>query len=148
MMFRGVRYEIHGVFDDVMSSAINGPLWSLPYELWLYVLLFVLFVIGQRYYKLLVIARALGASIGWGLVPLTGSVSIGPLENDLFFRLGSFFLSGAVIGICWPYLRAKATLFGVLCLIILFIVRRLVPFENFLHSAVLAGAVVLLGASR
>src|SRR5262249_35661519 len=24
MMFRGVRYEIHGVFDDVMSSAING----------------------------------------------------------------------------------------------------------------------------
>jgi peptidoglycan/LPS O-acetylase OafA/YrhL len=45
MLLRGgPYYEIAGVFDGRPEHAINGSIWSLPYEIWCYFLLFFILV--------------------------------------------------------------------------------------------------------
>ncbi len=43
MFLKGVTHRIPGVFEEHTSTDINVPLWTLPYELWLYVLLALMF---------------------------------------------------------------------------------------------------------
>src|SRR5208282_4883433 len=60
MFFRGVIYVIPGVFEDAKRrSEVNNPLWSLPYELWFYVFLFLCFIVGGRRAGSCILASAL-----------------------------------------------------------------------------------------
>lgn len=48
VLFFGIEYNLPGVFNDIpWKNAVNGSLWTLPYEVKMYVILaFVLFIIA------------------------------------------------------------------------------------------------------
>jgi peptidoglycan/LPS O-acetylase OafA/YrhL len=149
MFYRGVTYLIPGVFEDAkVNAAINGPLWSLPFELWLYVLLFFLVTAGGRRYSLWISLCALILSVVWGAIPIVGDWSRGPFDAFQFFRLGSFFLSGSILAVYWRYVESRAILIGAAALIAILLIRELVPVETIFHALSLAAVVVGLGSSK
>jgi len=149
MVFRGVTYTIPGVFENTRGdAAVNGPLWSLPNEILLYVLLFLFFVVGGRRTGLLILIGALLLSIVWGITPTLGGFTFGPYDGFQFSRLGSFFLSGAVLAGCWPYIEKHAVPLGAIAVLTTILIRNLVPVETIFHSFSLATAVIGLGSSK
>jgi peptidoglycan/LPS O-acetylase OafA/YrhL len=147
MFVKGVTWVIPGVFTDVRDPVINGPLWSLVPELWMYTLLFAICVLDGRARATGIVFGALLFSIAWGAAPIIGEHKIGPLESFQFFRLGSFFLSGAALAVWWPQLRRHAMVIGVVALIAVPLARNFLPFETVLHSLAVAAAVIGLGSS-
>ena len=145
MFLRGVTMVVPGIFTDAMRPVLNEPLWTLPYELWLYVLLFALFVLDRRRG---VIVAAIAIGIAWSASPLIGDVDIGPLESEELLRLGAFFLAGALLATAWPRIRHHAVGIGVAGVLGLVLLCALVPFETPFHALAVAGAVVGLGSSR
>jgi peptidoglycan/LPS O-acetylase OafA/YrhL len=95
MLVRGhVRYEISGVFGDRPMHAINGSLWTLPYEVWCYFILFGLLAMLPKF-RLAAIAAALAIScVLWGFVDLrlkgTG------INFSRLGSLGFWFFGGAL----------------------------------------------------
>jgi peptidoglycan/LPS O-acetylase OafA/YrhL len=149
MFFRGVTYDIPGVFEDSKGGpVINGPLWSLPFELWLYVILYLFFSLGGRRSGLFILLGALLLSIVWGTTPVIGDFSLGPFDSFLFSRLGSFFLSGALVAICWSYIASNAVIIGAAALVALLLIQNMIPVETIFHSLALAAVVVGIGSSR
>jgi peptidoglycan/LPS O-acetylase OafA/YrhL len=149
MFFRGVTYTIPGIFQDTKGGpAINGPLWSLPYEIWLYVLLFLLFILGGRRTGIFVLIGAVSLSIVWGATPGVGGFTLGPFEGFQFSRLGSYFLSGAVLANCWPYIEKHAVMIGAIALLTIIFARNVLPVETIFHSLALAVVVIGLGSSE
>jgi peptidoglycan/LPS O-acetylase OafA/YrhL len=149
MFFRGVTYTIPGVFEDAKGgAAVNGPLWSLPTEIWLYVLLFVFFILGRRRSGFLIIIGALSLSLVWHVTPPIGDFTLGPLGLFQFARLGSFFLSGAVLATCWPYIENHAIAIGAIALLAIIIIGKILSGATIFHSLVLAAIVIGLGSSN
>ncbi|HEV8260521.1 MAG TPA: acyltransferase [Burkholderiales bacterium] len=150
MFLNGVAYEIPGVFADALKHAVNGPLWSLPHELWAYVLLFVAFALGARHalWRLLFLAAVF--SLIWGLTPVGESVRIriGGLDSFQFSRLGSFFFSGALLAFARRFLEARAVLLGLTALPVLVLLRAGLPVDTLLQPLTLALAVIGLGSSK
>jgi peptidoglycan/LPS O-acetylase OafA/YrhL len=147
MFFRGVTQTIPGVFEDVARPDLNDPLWTLPYELWLYVLLALAFLIGRRHAALVVALLALAVGTGWSFAD-DGGPDIGPFESFEFLRLGSYFLSGAAVAVAWPHIARHAVAIGALSLVGVFALRSTIDFDNILFALALALAVVGLGSSR
>ena len=97
-------YYIPGLFSEAKSQAINGSLWTIPNEVRLYFLLFLLFFISQKLSKQSLIG--LNFIFLWFLiyapseVPLVGAnmqTRGNPIWviNSIFFTLGSLaFLTG------------------------------------------------------
>lgn len=148
LAFNGVTFDIPGVFTDTLRTAVNEPIWTLPYELWCYVVLAALFVAGRRWSAALVVAAAVLISLAWGGVINLDDLDIGPLEASEFFRLASYFLSGAVIAVVWPWIKPRAVALGVAGLVILFVVRQIEPADTILNSLALATATIGFGSSR
>jgi peptidoglycan/LPS O-acetylase OafA/YrhL len=148
MFFRGVTFTIPGVFEDSKVAAVNGPLWSLPSELWLYVLLFALFAIGGRRSSLLIFIAALTLSLVWFFTPASGGFIFGPIDTFQLSRLGSFFMSGAILAVCWPYIEKRAVLIGVVALLAILLLGNLLPPANILRALTVATIVIGLGSSR
>jgi peptidoglycan/LPS O-acetylase OafA/YrhL len=134
MFIFGVRFEISGVFGDLDWPTVNGSLWSLPYELWLYVLLFAVFLVTNFRIAIIVVVIALG--IGWAVTPETSFVTF------QFCRLGSFFFAGSLLAIYWN----PSPISGAVALLSLILIVRL-PIETPLHSIALAITVIGLGSS-
>jgi peptidoglycan/LPS O-acetylase OafA/YrhL len=148
LFLRGVTDVIPGVFADAVRPAVNEPLWTLPYELWLYAVLALMFVPGSRWSSAAVVLGALLLGIGWSATPVIGEFDIGPLHSLDFFRLGSFFLSGAVLAVFWPYIGSHALTIGAVGLLGTFVIRNLLPIDTIFHSLALAAAVIGLGSSK
>jgi peptidoglycan/LPS O-acetylase OafA/YrhL len=148
MFLRGVTQVIPGTFADAVRPAINDPLWSLPYELWLYVVLSLMFVLSGRRSGTGIVLGTLFVGIVWSATPILGQFKIGPLESFEFFRLGSFFLSGAALAVIWPYIGRHALTIGAAGLIGIFLVRNLVPIDTIFHPLTVAAATIGLGSSR
>ena len=148
MFFRGVTFTIPGVFEDAKVTAVNGPLWSLPSELWLYVLLFFIFVIGGRRSGLLVFIGALLLSLAWHFIPDNGGFVFGPIDTFQYSRLGSFFLSGAVLAVVWPRIQMHAVALGVVALLLVILLGNFLPSATIFRSLPVAAIVVGLGSSR
>jgi peptidoglycan/LPS O-acetylase OafA/YrhL len=148
MFLKEVSYIIPGVFTDALRPVVNGPLWSLPSELWLYTVLFMICILGGRWSGICIVLSALLLSIGWGATPIIGEFRIGPLGSFQFFRLGSFFLSGAVLAVCWPYIGRHAVPIGGAALIAIVLIRHLLPIDTILQSLALAAAIIGLGSSK
>ena len=72
MFFDGVDYVIPGVFADAKVVAVNGPLWSLPSELWLYCLLFAIFLLPYRRTSVALAVCAGYFALAWALTPIVG----------------------------------------------------------------------------
>jgi peptidoglycan/LPS O-acetylase OafA/YrhL len=148
MFVQGVTHVIPGAFADAVRPAVNEPLWSLPYELWLYAVLALMFVLGGRRSGMGIVVAALLLGIAWSATSVLGEFDIGPLNSLDVFRLGSFFLSGAVLAVFWPYLASHALAVGAAGLIGVFLVRNLVPIDTILHPLAVAAATIGLGSSK
>jgi peptidoglycan/LPS O-acetylase OafA/YrhL len=146
MFFRGVRFDIAGVFADRLRSSLNDPIWTLPYEMWCYVVLAVLFVAGARVARILIVVATLAVSIGWVLMA-DAEIDIGPLEGFDLLRLASYFLAGATIAVVWPWMKSHAVTIGAIALVASFVCRIVLPVDTILNALTLAAAVVGLGSS-
>lgn len=153
MMFvRGVSKTIPGVFTDAKLNVVNEPLWTLPYELWCYVLLAAVFFVGRRFAGGLVIVSALSMATLWSIASSDAfaidlEFTLGPLESEDFFRLGASFLSGATIAVFWRRLSPYALPLGLAGFVLVVLAQRLTE-DSIGTSFALAAAVVGLGSSR
>jgi peptidoglycan/LPS O-acetylase OafA/YrhL len=147
MFLRGVTYVIPGVFADTVRPVVNEPLWSLPYELWLYAVLALMFFLGGRWRSTGIVLGALLLGIAWSATPILGEFEIGHLESLELFRLGSFFLSGAVLAVFWPYIGRHALAVGLIGLIGILVIRNLVPINTMFQSLAVAAATIGFGSS-
>ncbi len=127
MFFDGrVVQRIPGAFD---GGELNRSLWSLPHEVNLYILLFLVFLAG-RFSRYVVVLVGLAFGIGWGL---SGMVLMG---------LGSYFFAGAMLAAFWE--DKHAVPLGAVAAIAL----PFVPDFPSLQACLLALAVAGLGSSR
>ncbi len=108
----------------------------------------LLFVLGGRRSGTGIVLAALLLGIAWSATPILGEFDIGPLNSLDLFRLGSFFLSGAVLAVFWPYLARHALAVGAAGLIGIFLVRNLVPIDTIFHPLAVAAATIGLGSSK
>src|SRR4029077_14479959 len=78
---------------------------------------------------------------------ILGEFEIGHLESLELFRLGSFFLSGAVLAVFWPYIGRHALAVGGIGLIAILVIRNLVPIDTMFQSLAVAAATIGFGSS-
>jgi peptidoglycan/LPS O-acetylase OafA/YrhL len=147
MFVRGVRFDIAGVFADRFRSSLNDPIWTLPYEVWCYVVLALLFTAGQRAVRALVVGAALAVGTAWTW-SADAELAVGPLETFDFLRLASCFLAGATMAVAWPWMKRHAVGIGTMALLGAFVIRAVLPVDTVLPTVALAAAVVGLGSSR
>lgn len=143
MFVTGVVFTIPGVLGDATRASLNDPLWTLPYELWCYVLLFVVFIPGGRWTRasILVLAAALSAL---PMRALDGH-TVGPLEIDDFGNLASYFFAGSALSLVWRFGDRYALVVGAAGLIGLLLVRS---DTTILQPLTLAACIIGLGRSR
>lgn len=151
MFVRGVSMVIPGVFIDALRTTVNEPLWTLPYELWMYVALFALFLAGARRSGAAVIAATAGFALFWSLSPWFGEVDIGPLESRDLLRLGTCFLAGASLAVLWPALGRRPLALGgggLAALVLLNLVPADMVARPLIVACALAACVIGLGQAR
>ena len=93
----GVQYNLPGVFaDNPFKSAVNGSLWSLPYEIRMYAIVVMVWLVfrriqrvGGRAFSIAIVSAALAA----GLFVLARHID--GLPADQFVTLFFMFFSGA-----------------------------------------------------
>jgi peptidoglycan/LPS O-acetylase OafA/YrhL len=106
-----------------------------------------MFFLGGRWRSTGIILGALVLGIAWSATPILGEFDIGHLESLELLRLGSFFLSGAVLAVFWPYIGRHALALGIIGLIGIFVVRNLVPINTMFQSLAVAAATIGFGSS-
>jgi peptidoglycan/LPS O-acetylase OafA/YrhL len=146
LFLNGVTDVIPGVFTDALRRDVNDPLWTLSYELWLYAALALMFACGVRRSPVFILLGTLLISTAWAAEPLIDDFDLGPLESFELFRLGSYFMSGALLAVVWRWIGKHAIAVGAAGLVATLAVRNLMPIDSMLHSLALAGCVVGLGS--
>jgi peptidoglycan/LPS O-acetylase OafA/YrhL len=144
MFIGGTVFVIPGVLADATRQSLNDPLWTLPYELWLYVALFMVCLPGMRWGRLGILLLGTGLA----LLRLTDAdkTAIGPLETGDLINLGSYFFAGAMLSLGWRYCERHSVAVGLAGLVALLIVvwNEL----TMLQPIALAACVLGLGSSR
>jgi peptidoglycan/LPS O-acetylase OafA/YrhL len=143
MPVAGVIFTIPGVLQDAARASLNDPLWTLPYELWCYVLLFVIFIPRGRWTYASILAVAIALSLL--RTDTFDGRTIGPLEADEFVNLASYFFAGAALSLLWRSAEHRALLIGAAGLAALLLIRDDV---TALQPVALAACIVGLGRSR
>jgi peptidoglycan/LPS O-acetylase OafA/YrhL len=143
----GPGYYIKGVFEveGLADSAVNGPLWSLRYEIHLYLVLFLIVTFAGRFRGWIFAAALPLLMYHWA----TDTKPHYILYTDLFeySRLGQIFLSGALLGYLWKYWERFAVPLGFAGLALCFAFEALIPFNSFLNALALGLAIIGLGSS-
>jgi peptidoglycan/LPS O-acetylase OafA/YrhL len=147
LFVNGVTQVIPGVFTDAPRRDTNDPLWTLPYELWLYVMLAAAFVLGVRWSGSCIIIALLALSTAWTVEPQIDDFDLGPLESFETFRLGSYFMSGALLAMVWRWVGGHAFALGGVGLIACLATRNLWSTDTVVQSLALAAGVIGLGSS-
>jgi peptidoglycan/LPS O-acetylase OafA/YrhL len=144
MFFGGTVFIIPGVLTDSVRQSLNDPLWTLPYELWLYVALFAICMPRPRWRRLGILL------LGIGLVLLrladADKTLIGPLEANDLINLGSYFFAGAMLSLGWRYCERHSVAIGFAGLITLVVVAQ--SELTVLQPIALAACVLGLGSSK
>lgn len=143
MFVAGVVFTIPGVLGDATRASMNDPLWTLPYELWCYILLFVVFIPGGRWTRVSILALAVALS-ALPMGALDGH-TVGPLEIDDFGNLASYFFAGSALSLVWHFGDRYALALGAAGLIVLLLVRSDI---TVLQPIALAACVIGVGRSR
>jgi peptidoglycan/LPS O-acetylase OafA/YrhL len=109
----GVGYTLPGVFEgNIAGRAVNGSLWTMPYEIRMYLSLAALWIVtqfistrGARIFKLVVVLCAAGA----GAVLIFGHFYY-PIRGD-FVRLSFMFYAGSAYYVLKDYVRLSWRIF-------------------------------------
>ncbi len=141
----GATYQLPGVFDFMAMPALNGPLWSLQYELHLYFILFLIVTFAGRY-RIWVFALALPLLV-YPWITETHRYLAG-VDIFEYSRLGQMFLSGALLGYLWKYWQSYAVPIGIAAVVAGLAINAILPFNSFLDAIAVAAATIGLGSSR
>ncbi|MFT3988435.1 acyltransferase family protein [Aestuariivirga sp.] len=145
MFIRDVDYVIPGVFQQSRYPDVNRPLWSLPAEIHMYILLFCLFwIFRQRHW----LAAAMIALLALASLPYAMGSNFHYRAFDLYqhSRLACFFFSGALLALFWQRLAPHAPALLALGLLACAAVKYLMPVDSALNGLTLALIVIPLGS--
>lgn len=126
LLDNNIMYSLPGVFDSNLSTAINGSLWTLPWEIKMYIILFFIGIL--RYFKTDFFSEKRLKMICWILVlyflslsflnrmyPTVTSLNVTPI-----LRFIPIFFSGSLFYLYREQIPLKHSLFVLLLLIELF----------------------------
>lgn len=146
----GVLYKIPGVLEDRPNTSVNGSLWTLQYEFFMYCFLFAVFLLRKR-----LVPIALVISIaGFWLLSHVGSddavvrVLWFNLLQDRIGQLGITFLSGSLLAFLWPVLSRRRIIVGAIAAIAMIVSATTIGKSQPIFSLGLATLVVLFCTSR
>ncbi|SBT09295.1 Sugar acetylase [Candidatus Accumulibacter aalborgensis] len=113
-----INHDLPGVFrGNPFPGAVNGSLWTLPYEMAMYVWLGLLGVFGLLRCRTLVaagvllgLALAVAIHYEWLLLPRI----LGLADANQFFKLGYFFFSGTALYLASERIRYDWRIAGLL----------------------------------
>lgn len=97
-LFNSIKYELPGVFaDNPYPSAVNGSLWTLPYEIKMYTYLAVICTLLLYIQKKLQLSFFNGALLTMTLVSLVANIAsqFSLIEHDYKLHFFSIFFAGA-----------------------------------------------------
>jgi len=96
-----IKYRLPGVFETLPHKAVNGSLWTLPYEVLAYVGVLVLGVVGLMRKRVVVLAMFVAVFLLFRLDVashwLHVNADVGGMTLALFLGLGTWFLAGATL---------------------------------------------------
>lgn len=147
-LINGVKYELPGVFlDNPYEKVVNGSLWSMRYEVRLYLILALLWA-GLRMagtqrlqaFRVLVVAGAIACGA------MMFASRFGAIETtDMFHRLGFMFLGGGSLYIFRSHILLSTRL--TLMILAVFVFAVAVSFDAFFVAYSLGLGYVLLWAA-
>lgn len=94
------QWRIHGVFDTLPNTAINGSLWTMGFEFFFYLMLLMIYPF-RKYPLVIQIILCLTIIILFiGNIYFIDELRVMPfrLRVDFIFELGLFFMIGAFLG--------------------------------------------------
>lgn len=94
------QWRIHGVFDTLPNTAINGSLWTMGFEFFFYLMLLMIYPF-RKYPLVIQIILCLTIIILFiGNIYFIDELRVVPfrLRVDFIFELGVFFMIGAFLG--------------------------------------------------
>ena len=104
------QWRIHGVFDTLPNTAINGSLWTMGFEFFFYLMLLMIYPF-RKYPLVIQIILCLTIIILFiGNIYFIDELRVMPfrLRVDFIFELGLFFMIGAFLGaIDWKHILYK-----------------------------------------
>jgi peptidoglycan/LPS O-acetylase OafA/YrhL len=145
MILVGPAFDVKGVFESLTIKAINGPLWSLRYELHLYFILFLIMAFAGRY-RGWVLALSLPLLMYHWATETQYHYVLG-VDLYEYSRLGQIFLTGSLLGYLWKYWQNYAVPLGFVGVGLCLLLEAVVPFNSFLNAIALGLAVIGLGSS-
>ena len=150
LSFGTIPYELPGVFENLPESAVvNGSLWTLTYEAWMYVTLAVAGILGLIQRRALVLTGTCFCVGLYFVDQVAGLLDAGLVRNALrfmaYFYAGTcLYLYRAVIPISWN-LAAIGLTFSMLSFVVglqAVMVPVAVCYAVFVMSFLLKGAVL------
>jgi peptidoglycan/LPS O-acetylase OafA/YrhL len=142
MFFHGAKARIPGVLDGQPSRSINGSFWTLPYEFWLYVALFCIFLTPARLRLATLLVAALGANAIYLWIPESERIFF--LRWIYIGKLGLYFLSGALVAALWPLIVRRCQIAACCAIVGIAVARLALPGESLLFTLSLAVLIIVI----
>ena len=120
------QWRIHGVFDSLPNTAINGSLWTMGFEFFFYLVLLMIYPIRKYPLVIQIILCLTIIVLFLGNIYFIDELRVLPfrLRVDFIFELGLFFMIGAFLGaIDWKdilYKKQMAIIASIITVAILY----------------------------
>ncbi len=113
LLLKGTFHLLPGVFEGNPSRSVNNPLWTLPYELKMYIGLALLGWLGILARRWLVLCMVLGFFAGFAIAWL--KISAGAAEWVEMLRFCFLFFSGTALYLCRDRIRLSWAWIFMIC---------------------------------
>lgn len=119
LLIAGTFKTLPGVFENLPTSSINTPLWTLPYELKMYIALALLGMLGVLRYRSLVLLLTIASFAGYCYTWIHAAETPEKITETL--RFVYFFFSGSVFYLFSDRIRIswRACIFLILAMLLL-----------------------------
>ncbi len=145
-----IQYDVNHIFEgNPFPKAINGSLWSLPYEFTMYLFLLLLFPFKKNR-KIVLIVLGLSFLISFCAVTIRPSflssiLSFIRLESEQMYRLATFFILGSILSL-FNLKRINNTIIKIV-LLLLIIISLVFNFYKITSFFLIPILVILIGLS-
>lgn len=117
MLFHEMQWSIANIFGDRPRVDANASLWTLPYEFWLYVTLFLVFLTPRPVRAALVLTMLVALPVMAFSMPPDYYVEFGPnLKPAEFGWRGFDFFAGCALALIWPRIKRISPLIGIVAI--------------------------------